>query len=181
MAISPASLAISRAYRAIRKKKKEGNEKKLHFTGEKPSLFLYGAVGLIALLKDSLDFIIGPIPGVVTVVAFCLSFLIWMLLFLFDRSGGASKANRVLMQGMVISAVFVFEGVFVVLNYLPVETLSIFLLHSLARQAYKKEQEQAAKEAPERTKEERILAQQEAYALRQTAEAERMANEEGGQ
>lgn len=110
------------------------------FTGKKPSFLLYGGVGMIALLKDLLDLVgIGSIPGVGTIVTACFSFLMWMLLTLFDRSGG--KGNKEMIRGLVIMLFGLVEAVGFGLNFLPIQTLTVVILYQLARRAWKKEAE----------------------------------------
>lgn len=115
------------------------------FTGEKPSFLLYGGVGLIAILKDLLDLIgIGSLPGIGWVVTFCFTFLIWMLLTLFDRSGG--KSNIKLIRGLVTIVFGLIEAVGFGLNFFPIETAMVVVLYILAKRAWKKAKKEAEKE-----------------------------------
>ncbi len=86
------------------------------FTGVKPSLLFYLGLFFIALLKDLLDFVgIGSLPGLGTVVTICFSFLIWMLMTLFDRSGG--KSNKKMARGLVLIFFSLVEAIFFGLNF----------------------------------------------------------------
>lgn len=106
-------------------------------TGKKPSLFLYGAVALIALFKDLLDLIaIGSIPFIGTLVTLCFSSLIFMLLLLFDRSGG--RGNRQMAQGVVMMFATLVEGLGFGLNFLPIETLTVGILYVISYRAWQK-------------------------------------------
>lgn len=136
--------ALGKARRAIRKA-----ESQTKFTGEKPSVFLYGGAALIALLKDLLDFVgIGSLPAIGFIVTACFSILIFLLLTVFDNSGGWNKANRVIMRGLVFTLVVIFEGALFGLNFLPLETFTVIGLYIFAKRAWKK----AEKEAEEKNK-----------------------------
>ncbi|NCQ05959.1 MAG: hypothetical protein GW815_00090 [Candidatus Moranbacteria bacterium] len=126
---------------------RRGREKRNHsenpkFTGEKPSLFLYGGVGIIALFKDLLDLVfIGSLPGIGTIITICLSFLIWILLTMFDRSGGAQ--NMQITRGLIVIFFGLVEAIGFGLNFLPIETAMVFVLYVLAKKAWKKAKEEA--------------------------------------
>ncbi len=106
-------------------------------TGSKPSFLLYSAVTMIAVLKDLLDLVgIGSLPALGTVVTFCFTFLIWILLFTFDRSGGSRNTKTT--RGLVLGAVAIVEGFGFGLNFFPVETMSVVLLYQLARRTWKR-------------------------------------------
>lgn len=116
------------------------------FTGEKPSVLLYLGVAMIALLKDLLDFAgIGSLPGIGFVVTACFTFLIWMLLTLFDRSSQGAKSNIQLTRGLVTIGFGLVEMVAFGLNFLPIETVMVIVLYQLARKAYKRAREAAGK------------------------------------
>lgn len=115
----------------------EGN-----FTGEKPSFILYSFVLMIALLKDLLDLVLlGSLPGIGTVVTMCFTFFIWLLLFVFDRSGG--RHNSKMFRGVTLLLVGLVEGLGFGLNFIPIETLTVILLYQMARKAYKKQKKEA--------------------------------------
>lgn len=168
MALSP---AVSSRLRQLRKRADQAK-----FTGKPPSALLYTGVGMIALLKDLLDLAIGLIPGLVTVIALCLTFLIWMLLFLFDRS--SARTNKKMVQGIILLGVALFEGVAFGLNYLPLETMSIVLLYILANRAYKRAQKEGEREGIKENK--RLIEEARAYEALEMARAreEEAANDE---
>lgn len=113
--------------------------KRTKFTGEKPSLLLYLGVSMIALFKDMLDLVgIGSLPAIGTVITICLTFLIWILLLLFDRSGGGKKTNRMIARGLLLIFVGLVEGIAFGLNFLPIETAAVIVLYLLAKRVYKK-------------------------------------------
>lgn len=121
------------------------------FTGEKPSVLLYLGVSMIALLKDLLDLVgIGSLPGIGTVVTFCFTFLIWILLAIFDRSSQNTKSNIQLIRGLVVIAFGLVEAIGFGLNFMPIETAMVIVLYQLARRAYRKAKKEAEKHpAPE--------------------------------
>lgn len=117
------------------------------FTGEKPSMMLYLGVSMIALLKDLLDFVgVGSIPGIGTIVTACFTFLIWVLLFVFDNSLKGTRKNMTLIRGLVVIAFGAIEAFGFGLNFLPIETVMVIVLYQLAKRAWKK----AKKEAEEK-------------------------------
>lgn len=133
-------------YSRIRKDARQSEAaQKMEFTGRRPSMILYGIVGMIALLKDLLDLAIGPLLGIVTVVSICLTGLIWLLLLVFDRSGGSAnrRAMRQLLRGLILIGVMIIEGIAVGLNYLPIETMTVILLYQMARRAWQKDRREA--------------------------------------
>lgn len=145
--------------RQIRQTIKKGSRawgkavKKTKFTGEKPSMILYLGVSMIALFKDLLDLVgIGSLPAIGTVITFCLTFLIWILFLLFDKSGGGSKANRAMVRGLILIFIGMVEGLFFGLNLLPIETATIIVLYLMARHAYKKAKKEHEKNAEEEAK-----------------------------
>lgn len=116
------------------------------FTGEKPSVFLYLGVGMVALLKDLLDLAgIGSLPGIGFVVTACFTFLIWMLLTLFDRSSQGAKSNIQITRGLVVLGIGLVEAIGFGLNFFPIETMMVIILYQLAKKSYKKVKEEAAK------------------------------------
>jgi len=120
------------------------------FTGKKPSLFLYGGVGMIALFKDFLDFIlIGSLPGIGTVITLCFSSLIWILLTIFDRSSKGTRRNMQIARGLVVVFFGLVEAMGFGLNFLPIETLMVFVLYMLAKRAWEKAKEE--QEAQDKT------------------------------
>lgn len=117
------------------------------FTGEKPSALLYLGVSMVALLKDLLDFVgVGSLPAIGTVVTLCFTFLIWMLLSLFDRSSQHTRSNMHLMRGLVVIGFGLVEAVGFGLNFLPIETTMVIVLYQLVNHAWKEEEKKAKKE-----------------------------------
>lgn len=135
-----------RAVRSGRVRDAQGrNAQAAQFTGEKPSAFLYLGVSMIALLKDLLDLVgVGSLPGIGTVVTGTFTFLIWILLAMFDRSSQNTKSNMSLIRGLVVLAFGLVEAVGFGLNFLPIETLMVIVLYQLARRAYRQAKTAAA-------------------------------------
>ncbi|MBI2439464.1 MAG: hypothetical protein HYV45_02600 [Candidatus Moranbacteria bacterium] len=118
------------------------NASSAQFTGKKPSIVLYTGVGCIALLKDLLDLVgIGSFPGIGTVVTLCFTFLIWMLLTLFDSSSKQTRSNMQLMRGLVVIGFGLIEAIGFGLNFMPIETAMVVLLYHLARKAWREAQQ----------------------------------------
>lgn len=112
-------------------------------TGEKPSFLLFGGLALIGLLKDTLDLIgIGSLPVLGTAITLCFSFFSFMLLLLFDRSGG--RGNKRLAQGMVVTFGTLVEGIGFVINFLPLQTLTAVFLYIISYKSWKNSQRAAA-------------------------------------
>jgi hypothetical protein len=127
--------------------------KQTKFTGEKPSMLLYLGISMIALFKDLLDLVgVGSLPAIGTVITICITFLIWILFLVFDKSGGGSKTNRAIVRGLILIFVGLVEGLFFGLNLLPIETATIVVLYFLARHAYKKAKKEHEKKAEEEAK-----------------------------
>lgn len=137
-----------RDVRSGRTRDKQGrNAQDTKFTGEKPSAMLYLGVSMIALLKDLLDFVgVGSLPGIGFVVTACFSFLIWILLVVFDNSSKGTRHNMRLIRGLVVIAFAAVEGFAFGLNFLPIETTMVIVLYHLARRVWKKEEEKAKEE-----------------------------------
>ncbi len=121
----------------VRQESGEGN-----FTGEKPSKLLYMGVAMIALFKDTLDLAIGPLLGIVTVIGLCTSFLIWILLLVFDRSGG--RHNMKLARSVLQLVVAIIESLGIGLNYLPWQTATVVILYVMAKKAWRKQAKEAS-------------------------------------
>lgn len=133
------------AFKKARKAWKK-TAKQAKFTGEKPPAFLYFGVSMIALLKDLLDFVgLGSLPGIGFVVTFCLTFLIWILLTLFDTSSSSwkTRSNIRLARGLTVIFFGLIEAVGFGLNFLPIETVMVIVLYHLAKKAYKKAKKEA--------------------------------------
>jgi len=145
-------------------------------SGKKPSVMLYLGVGTIALLKDLLDFVgIGSFPGIGFVVTACFTFLIWILLHTFDNS--ISKEKIQMLRGIVLVGVAGVEGLLLGVNFIPIETMAIFLLYKLAHSAWKKA-EKREKDVQKKTKELREFGPMGAmFQMRQTAEQEEIERE----
>lgn len=143
------------------------------FSGIQPSKVLYLGLAAIALLKDLLDFTgIGSLPGIGTVVTLCFSFLIWILMTVFDRSGG--KSNRVMGRSLVLLFASLVEAIGFGLNFLPIETLTVVVLYMMARKAAKQEEQRLQKEEQARN----IVNQREVYRMQMQAAQQAQSEQE---
>jgi hypothetical protein len=105
------------------------------FSGEKPSKLSYIGMGCTALFKDIFDFVGGALPGISFIITFMCSTIIAILLFLNQDA----KQHRTQVYGILLF-VSLLEGIAFGLNFLPLETLTIFILYKLAYSAWKKAQ-----------------------------------------
>lgn len=100
---------------------------------------------MVALLKDLLDFVgVGSLPAIGTVVTICFTFLIWMLLSLFDRSSQYTRSNMHLTRGLVVIGFGLVEAIGFGLNFLPIETAMVIVLYQMAKRAWRTGQKSAA-------------------------------------
>lgn len=137
--IPPQARMLASAYRKATSGGKPGA------VAPRPSALLYGGLAMIALLKDLLDLaLVGSLPGIGTVVTACFGFLIWMLMTLFDRSGG--KSNNKTARSLVLLFASLVEAIGFGLNFLPIETLTVLALYMMARTAWKKDEARAKEE-----------------------------------
>ncbi|MDP2837686.1 MAG: hypothetical protein Q8O53_00205 [Candidatus Moranbacteria bacterium] len=155
----------SQMMRGIRKQ-----AKKVKSSGEKPSKVLYLGLGFIALFKDLLDFTgVGSLPGIGTVVTLCVSFLIWILLTIFDRSG--VKTNTKITRSLLILILGLVEAIGFGLNFLLIETFTVILLYVMAQKAWKKEEKKSQGEKAAQTNAEMIREYQMTRAMAATEAA----------
>lgn len=137
---------VQRARQVTRNVRRDVSTKDAKFAGEKPSAFLYLGVGMVALLKDLLDLVgVGSLPGIGFVVTFCFTFLIWMLLTLFDQSSQGTKSNIQMTRGLVLLSFGLVEALGFGLNFLPIETTMVIVLYHLARKAYRRAREESSR------------------------------------
>ncbi len=121
------------------------------FTGEKPSFILFMILTMFAAFKDLSDLIFGLIPGVGIVVAVIfgagITTLIYLLLMVFDRSGGGGNlfASRAFVKRLLVLLGTMVIDIIPFLNFLPLTTLSVLLLYWMARHAWKKSSQQSLK------------------------------------
>ncbi|MFZ2153963.1 MAG: hypothetical protein WAV16_01915 [Candidatus Moraniibacteriota bacterium] len=91
---------------------------------------IYGMALALAGFKDLLDLAIGIIPGVVTVIGWCISMAIGFIL-LFDGVGGAQRkvARNLTKKMLVLLAGTIVESLFFGLNYLPFEMFTVAIIY----------------------------------------------------
>lgn len=115
---------------AILEKEKELKQTKK----EKATLFSYSPVFLLALLKDLLDLVgIGSLPGIGTIITFCISILIFLLFFLIKSNSKLVDSRFIMKRGVVLLLGSMVEGFAFGLNFLPIETITIFVIFMMDR------------------------------------------------
>lgn len=91
---------------------------------------------MFGLLDDVLDFATGYFPGVTTVLAF-MTTMIQMMITLLDPQIMSQKASeifkRLLKRGAVFGFFGLIEGLFIVLNLLPLQTLAAVIVRIMAQ------------------------------------------------
>lgn len=98
------------------------------------SFFSYMPALAAALLKDVLDLMfIGSFPGLGTIITFCFSILIFFLLML----AGSGQNYTLTKKGMLLLAGTAVEGIAFGLNFLPIETITVFLIYRGDKKANK--------------------------------------------
>ena len=94
---------------------------------------IYGIAFSLAALKDLLDLAIGIIPGVVTVIGFCISIAIGFTLLFDGISSSQRKAARIkarmIRRYLVLIAGTMVESFLVGLNYFPFELLTVAIIY----------------------------------------------------
>jgi hypothetical protein len=98
-------------------------------------LLAYAPAFLAALLKDLLDLVgIGSLPAIGTVLTLCFSLLIFLLLWAFagtSRKSHGAVRSGVLKSGKVLLAGTIVESLFFGLNFLPIETLTVYIIYRM--------------------------------------------------
>jgi len=108
---------------------------------------IYGTAFSLALLKDILDLAIGIIPGVVTVIGWCISMAIGLVL-LFDGVSGARRkmARNLTKKFLVLIAGTMVESFLFGLNYFPFELATVAIIYWMSLFERKREKRLAAEE-----------------------------------
>lgn len=91
---------------------------------------IYGTALALALFKDILDLAIGVIPGVVTIITWCISMAIALTL-MFD---GVSRGRRMVARNLtkkflVLTAGTIVEGFLIGLNFFPFEMMTVGIIY----------------------------------------------------
>lgn len=92
---------------------------------------IYGLAVALALFKDILDFaFIGSLPAIGTVVTFCVSIAIGMVL-LFDGISSSQRkvARRMTRRFLILIAGTLVEGIFFGLNFFPFEVITVLIIY----------------------------------------------------
>ena len=98
------------------------------------SLFSYAPALLVAFLKDMLDLaFITSLPFIGTFITFCFSLLIFFLLLL----NGSGKQYSLTKKGIILMGGTIVEGIFFGLNFLPIETMTVFAIYLGDKRSHK--------------------------------------------
>ncbi|EKE25140.1 MAG: hypothetical protein ACD_5C00274G0001 [uncultured bacterium] len=101
--------------------------KHIDFLGDIPYVAAMGA----AILKDGSDLVlIGSLPGIGTVISICASIFIFMMMLLVGAGEKRKMAMGILKKGMIIFAGTLLEFI-PGLNFVPIETLTIFVVYCM--------------------------------------------------
>ena len=96
----------------------------------KATIFSYAAPLAVALQKDLLDLaMIGSLPGIGTIITMCFSLLIFLLIHLSRSESRLMGSRFILRAGLVMIFGSVAEGFAFGLNFLPIETMVVFLIY----------------------------------------------------
>lgn len=116
--------------RTLRNQKKELDDKLDETKRSRPTFFSYSLVFVIALFKDIMDFVgIGSLPAIGTVITFCLSLLIFLLLLITRTNKKLIDSRFIIRTGLILLACVLVEGFAFGLNFLPIETATIFIIY----------------------------------------------------
>lgn len=103
---------------------------------EQPSLIISMLLIMFGALDDVLDFATGYFPGVTTVLAF-MSTSIQMMIVMLDpqiMSQNASEIfKRLLKRWVLLGLTGMIEGLFIVLNLLPLQTLAAIAIRFMSQ------------------------------------------------
>jgi hypothetical protein len=102
---------------------------------------IYGMALILAFFKDLLDLsVVGALPVIGTVITWCISMAIGLLL-LFDGVSGAKRkmARRLTKKMLILIAGTMVEGFLFGLNFLPFEMLTVGIIYALTLIDRKKE------------------------------------------
>ncbi len=100
----------------------------------KPGLIGYAPIFTVALFKDLLDLIgVGSLPGIGTVITFAFGLLIFLLLMLVRANKKLLDSRFLLRMGVILIFGTAAEGFLFGLNFLPIETITIFIIYLMDR------------------------------------------------
>jgi Zn-dependent membrane protease YugP len=99
---------------------------------------------LTALLKDLLDFtLIGSLPGIGTIITICFSLLI---LFFLVLAGASRKSYNLTKKGLLLLLGTGAEGLLFGLNFLPIETLTVYAIYRMDKKQRQQKEERKQQE-----------------------------------
>lgn len=104
-------------------------------------IVIYGIAMILAFFKDLLDIaIIGALPAIGTVITFCISIAIGLVL-LFDDVSLAQRqiARRMTKKFLVLIAGTMIESILFGLNFLPFEMITVAIIYWMSLMERKKQ------------------------------------------
>ncbi len=110
----------------------------------KPTLFAYSAPFAIAILKDLLDFVaIGSLPAIGTIVTICFSIAIFFLLLFSKKNKELDDMRLIIRKAVVPICGTVAEGFIFGLNFLPIETMVVYIIYYMDKHSANEQIKQA--------------------------------------
>ncbi|MDQ1283819.1 MAG: hypothetical protein QG620_167 [Patescibacteria group bacterium] len=94
--------------------------------------WMYGLAIFAAVLKDIIDFTgLGSLPGIGTVITFCISIFIGFMMLLGSFTNGAGRRHQKIIKSWLILLGGTTIEMLFGLNFLPVETLTVLSVYVL--------------------------------------------------
>lgn len=113
---------------------------------EQPSLIISMLLIIFGVLDDILDFATGYFPGVTTVLAF-MTTSIQMMIVMLDPQIMSQKAGeifkRLFKRWLTLGLFGMIEGLFIVLNLLPLQTVAALVIRLMAQAEAEKSRRKA--------------------------------------
>lgn len=99
---------------------------------DKPSLFAYSAPFAVAGFKDLIDLVgIGSLPFIGTAITILCAILIFMLLLLIKKNSSLFNAKIVISRIVVLVCGTAIEGFMFGLNFLPIQTITMYIIYEI--------------------------------------------------
>lgn len=123
--------------RAIAPQRKTPSQTKNKKPARQVSFLSYIPLFLVAILKDTLDLLLGWIPGLGAIISFCFGVLIFMLLLL--MGSGSLRRRGLAKKGLLLVIATMVGSILVVSMFMPEEMLAVIGMYILDKVAAKKE------------------------------------------
>ncbi len=112
---------------------------------DKPSLFAYSAPFAVAGFKDLIDLVgIGSLPFIGTAITILCAILIFMLLLLIKKNSSLFNAKIVIGRIVVLVCGTAIEGFMFGLNFLPIQTITMYIIYEIDKHFSDKQIKMAA-------------------------------------